>query len=235
MSSLQHRDLFHDIPSEIKSAVGATASHAADQAATLIEDIEKNVPRNCTLGTKRFCITSMNISECVNLPFNISVVLPNFVKELPSSISDVILDQVGALSPLAEGLAKFPTFYVLDTLLSGLVLLTAFTAFAIFSVFKQMSFMLNVIRKLGRGLSVFIVLVFGFLFCIPFALLASFLHGILKKASELPSWVGVRKGTAIDLCYGVLTCASALSVLIALLLALVLCSPNVRAEEKDEN
>ena len=84
------------IPSAI-SKVQSTAS-----AATAIPDITKvkeMIPRNCSLGTKQFCLGFDNRTECNNLPLNLSNIVPE-------AVATFVGDQVQALQPLPGILIK---------------------------------------------------------------------------------------------------------------------------------
>lgn len=218
--ALRDRDLFEDFPDRAKSALNAAATKVADaasqaesaisSAADTVQSIEEFVPRNCSLGVKRFCIGYTQDVSCSDLPLNFSRLLPEGVQELPGPVQDAIRDRAEALSQLVESSNRFPAFSVPDTLISGVALMGTV---AILSLSLALGRPRAMSRALGKLIAVLRVLTFlpflflGLICCSPFVLLAVMLHTILGAAHELPSWVGVETGEACGLGFAALACA----------------------------
>jgi hypothetical protein len=100
--TLRGCDFLQDVHDRAKSALSAAATrvvNAADQAesainsaAITLQGIKEDLPQNCSLSTKRFCIGYRHESNCSNLPLDLSSLLPESVYELLASIEDAIRD-----------------------------------------------------------------------------------------------------------------------------------------------
>ncbi|EUC27459.1 hypothetical protein COCCADRAFT_41815 [Bipolaris zeicola 26-R-13] len=207
--ALRDRDLLEDLQDGVRSGLNAAATRVADaagraesaisSAAATVQSIEDIVPKNCSLGIRRFCIGFEQDINCSDLPLNFSRLLPDGMQKLPSSIQDAIKDRAESLSQLVETSNKFPVFSVPDTLISGLVLMSVVTR--VFGIFKAVP----------RALS---LLALGLLCCSPFVLLGVILHTILSAADKLPSWVRVEVGEVCGLSFAALACALLLALII---------------------
>jgi hypothetical protein len=184
-------------------------------AAALTEEIEERIPRNCSLGTKRFCIGYRHESNCTDLPFNISSLLPGIVEDLPGPVEDAIRERIGALAPLAESLTTVPALYVPQSLISGLVLMVAVTVLSVCVAFGWPLCVAAMLQGLSVGLRTLALLALAVVCCSPFIVLASVLHTVLRAADGLPSWVGVDRGGACGFCFGALACALFLTLFAA--------------------
>ena len=224
---LLDRDLFQqvqDIQNGAKSALSAAATRvvdAADQAqsaissvATSLQDMEERLPRNCSLGTKRFCIGYEHESSCSDLPLNLSGLLPASVHDLPAPVEDAIRDRAEALSRLAGTSSKLPAVFVPGTLISGLVSMSAIAVLSLCLAFRWLPCATKILSKLNVWLRALALLSLGLACCSPLILLALFLDTILRAADELPSWVEVERGEACVFCYGGLACALVLTLLV---------------------
>lgn len=223
---LLDRDLLQqvqDIQNGAKSALSAAATRvvdAADQAqsavssvATSLQDMEERLPRNCSLGTKRFCIGYEHESNCSDLPLNLSGLLPASVHDLPAPVEDAIRDRAEALSRLAGTSSKLPAVFVPGTLISGLVSMSAIAVLSLCLAFRWLP-CATILSKLNVWLRALALLSLGLACCSPLILPALFLDTILRAADELPSWVEVERGGACVFCYGGLACALVLTLLV---------------------
>ncbi|PSN59209.1 hypothetical protein BS50DRAFT_682398 [Corynespora cassiicola Philippines] len=202
-----------DAADHVQSAVNSATSSAASSAAAFLQGIEEHVPQNCSLGTRRFCVGYKLDLRCSGLPFNLSSLLPDVVRDLPDPIESTIRERVDALSPLADSLAQFPVFYLPNTLIAGLVLVAVLTSLSIWLALDRLSRVAVILQKLNIGLRVPVVLVVGLVCCVPSMLLAFMVRTLVQKAEGLPSWVEVEEGEAGRLSFGVLGCALVLAVL----------------------
>ncbi|KAI0571181.1 hypothetical protein Alg130_10974 [Pyrenophora tritici-repentis] len=223
--ALRNRDLLEDLQDGARSALNAAATRVADagsqaesaisSAAATVQSIEEHVPRNCSLGTKRFCIGYKQDVNCSKLPLNLSNLLPDGVQELPGPVRDAIHDRAEALSQLVESSTRFPAFSVPETLISGLVLMSIVTTLSLSLAFGRPQVMTRVFGKLKAVPRVLALLALGLVCCSPIVLLVVILDTILTAADELPSWVGVEIGEACGLSFAVLACALVLTFIFA--------------------
>src|SRR5438045_3659875 len=119
--SIPQRNIFQSAASVVATALSPAISkvQSAAGAATAIPDIntiKEMIPRNCSLGTKQFCVEFDNRTECNNLPLNLSKIVPEVV-------ATFIGDQVQALEPLPVILAKVTVENIQGCLIAGLVLM----------------------------------------------------------------------------------------------------------------
>ena len=213
-----------DIQNGAKSALSAAATRvvdASDQAqsaissvATSLQDMEERLPRNCSLGTKRFCIGYEHESSCSDLPLNLSGLLPASVHDLPAPVEDAIRDRAEALSRLAGTSSKLPAVFVPGTLISGLVSMSAIAVLSLCLAFRWLPCATKILSNLNVWLRALALLSLGLACCSPLILLALFLDTILRAADELPSWVEVERGESCVFCYGGLACALVLTLLV---------------------
>ncbi|KAF4624708.1 hypothetical protein G7Y89_g13461 [Cudoniella acicularis] len=83
--------------SKVQGPAGAVATAVTD--ITNITAIEAMIPRNCSLGTKQFCLGFDTNTTCHSLPLNISNIVPEAVVKFVSG-------EVKSLLPLEGILAK---------------------------------------------------------------------------------------------------------------------------------
>jgi hypothetical protein len=74
------------IQSKVNSIKDAIASSLPDAIAASIQEIEKYIPKNCSLGTKDFCVGTGHNTTCKNLPLSLSDLVPDIAQDL----SDVV-------------------------------------------------------------------------------------------------------------------------------------------------
>lgn len=233
--ALRDRDLLEDLQDGVRSGLNAAATRVADaagragsaissavsqaesaisSAAATVQSIEDIVPKNCSLGIRRFCIGFEQDINCSDLPLNFSRLLPDGVQKLPSSIQDAIKDRAESLSQLVETSNKFPVFSVPDTLISGLVLMSVVAILSLSLVLRYpqvVTRVFGIFKAVPRALS---LLALGLLCCSPFVLLGVILHTILSAADKLPSWVRVEVGEVCGLSFAALACALLLALII---------------------
>jgi hypothetical protein len=139
-----HLQPFQSIASIFSTAVSAAPSKAqgAESAAATavsginITAIEEKLPRNCSLGTKQFCIGFENEMRCDNLPLNISNIVPEDIRKFVSA-------EVKSLRPLESILAKATPANIQGSLIVGLILI-----FSIILAFVGLFFELVSVRLL---------------------------------------------------------------------------------------
>jgi hypothetical protein len=85
----------------------------------------------------------------------------------------------------------------------------------VFSICLAFGWLSRVVHTLHVKYWVLGLFVLGFLCCSPLILLVSIMRMLIEKANELPSWIEVEKGEVLSLCFGVLGCALALTLLVA--------------------
>jgi hypothetical protein len=236
--ALRDRDLLEDLQNGAKSALNAVATRVADaasqaesavsSAAATIQSVEEYVPRNCSLGTKRFCVGYKQDVNCSELPLNLSSLLPESLQELPGPVQDAIRDRADALSQLAESSTRFPAFSVPDTMISGLVLMAIVATLSLSLALGRPRVLTRVFGKLKTVPRALALLAFGLVCCSPFVLLGVILGTILRAADELPSWVEVERGEACGLSFAALACALVLAFIFA-------AAPSVSVHVQGEN
>jgi len=77
--------------SKVQSGIGAAASD--------INTIKGLIPRNCSVGTKQFCVGFVHNTTCNGLPLNISDIIPE-------AVTSFIGDEAQSLQPLEGVMAK---------------------------------------------------------------------------------------------------------------------------------
>jgi hypothetical protein len=236
--ALRNRDLLEDLQDGARSALEAAATRVAgaatqaesaiSSAAATVQSIEDYVPRNCSLGTKRFCIGYKQDVNCSGLPLNLTSLLPVSLQELPGPVENAIRDRVETLSQLADSSTRFSAFSVSATLISGLVLMIMVVVLALSLSLGRPQVITGVFGKLRVVSRALALLTLGLVCCFPFVLLAVILHTVLKAARGLPSWVEVKTGEACGLGFGALACALVLPFVLA-------AAPSVTVRVQDEN
>lgn len=208
--SLPGRDFLHSLQSEAQSPTNVVATaipsatskvHSAASAATAIPDIVKEmIPRNCSLGTKQFCVGFDNRTECNNLPLNLSNIVPE-------AVVTFVGDQVQALQLLPEILAKVTMANIQDCLILGLVLMLVMSTILCFA---------HYLLRLSIRIGMVIIFVAGLTCCVPFFIPTVVLFAVQSKIENLPSSIEVQKGDVSNHCLGVLCCGVLMTLLATL-------------------
>ncbi|KAJ5033269.1 hypothetical protein J3E74DRAFT_295812 [Bipolaris maydis] len=246
--ALHDRDLLEDLQNGAKSALNAAATKVIDvasqaesritsavsqaesaisSATATLKSIEEIVPQNCSLGTKRFCIGYKQNINCSNLPLNFSSLLLEGVQKLPGPVQDAMRDRAEDLSQLVKSSTRFPALSVLDTLISGLVLMSIVMALSLSLALRRPQVVTRVFDRLKAMPRALTLLALGFICYSPLVLLGFILNTILKTASGLLMWIGVEKGGVCGLGFAALACA------LVLVLALP-AAPNIARPVKGE-
>ena len=210
------RDVLQPLQSEALSAANVVATaispamskdQNAASAATDIPDINtirEMIPRNCSLGTKQFCVGFDNHTECNNLPLNLS-------KIVSEAVTPFVGDQVYALQPLPGTLIKVTVAYIQACLILGLVLMLVMTIILGFILGFA-----NYLLRLSIRIGMVIIFMGGLICCILFAIPTGVLYAVQSKIDNLPSSIQVQKGNASNYCLGVL-CFGVVMTLLATL------------------
>jgi hypothetical protein len=210
--SIPERDVLQPLHSEAQSAANVVATaispaisklQTAASAATAIPDIntvKEMIPRNCSLGTKQFCVGFDNRTECNNLPLNLS-------KIVPEAVTTFVGDQVHALQPLPGILAEVTVANIQGCLILGLVLMLAMTI--ILGLAKHL-------LRLGIRIGMVIIFMAGLICCVPFVIPTIVLFAVQSKIDNLPSSIEVQKGDVSNYFLGVLCCGVAMTLLATL-------------------
>ncbi|KAF2176534.1 hypothetical protein K469DRAFT_698391 [Zopfia rhizophila CBS 207.26] len=201
--TVQNRDIFQDIQSKVNSVKDAIATALPDAVATPIQEIEEYIPKNCSLGTKEFCVGYRHNITCKKLPLSLSDLVPDIaqnlpdgVQVLPDTLEKPLQDLVKEfqeklqekLQPLGRILTKVTTPYVQKCLVAGLVLLRVVQ-------YHKHSSKAHYWIESGNGLRL----------------------GLFQaKTKALPSWIEVEKGEVGGLCIGALCCAIVMTFLTAI-------------------
>lgn len=175
--------------SKIQSAAGTI-----ETAAINIDTIKALIPRNCSLGTKQFCVGFSTHTKCNDLPLNISDIIPE-------DIVNFVGDEIQALQPLEGIMAKITPVNIQDLLILGLGLMLVMAILFICLIRGLLAFVHFFIR-LG------FCLVFSLLFFLSFLIPTIFLYHVQSKIQDLGSRIEVEKGNVANLFVGALCCAS---------------------------
>ena len=223
--ALPERNILQSFQTEIVSVANSAATaipgaisqaqSAANTLATTIPDaIEALVPRNCSLGTKQFCVGFTHNNTCDDLPLTLS----NIVSE---DVKSFLGDQLDDLQSL-EGISKkLTSAYIQDCLIVGLMLMLILITVFFCSIFGRFFCIAAILLKLSVRSRVIIHLVLGIVCCIPLFIPATVLYIFQSKTKELPSEIEVKKGEASGLCLGALCCAIVMTLLTALVPAII--------------
>jgi hypothetical protein len=90
------------VTSKIQSSISATEIAVSDV-------IEKWIPRNCSFGTKQFCVSFSNSKpSCFYFPFDISKI----ILVVPTEVANLLEDELQALKPLEGILARVLAIHI---------------------------------------------------------------------------------------------------------------------------
>ncbi|KAH7111110.1 hypothetical protein B0J11DRAFT_447699 [Dendryphion nanum] len=213
---VQKRDFIQSLRTEAKSvangivtAVPSVISQlqsAADTLATALPgEVEALIPRNCSIGTKKFCVGLAHNVTCHSLPLNMSKLIPaGFEKVLRINLNDI--------QPLNDALAKVTMANIQDALIVGVVLAFIVTTISMCSISGKFLCLTDILLRF-RILRVGISLLFGMICCIPFLVAAIVLYMFNSKAKHLPPWIQIEEGGVSRLSVGGLCCAIVMLIL----------------------
>jgi hypothetical protein len=176
--------------SKVQSGIGAAASD--------INTIEGLIPRNCSLGTKQFCVGFLHNTTCNDLPLNISDIIPE-------AVTSFIGDKVQSLQPLEGIMAKVTPTVAQGCFVFGLGFL-AVKAVIFLSIISRLISVTNFLLRLG-------VCLLAVLCFVPFVIPTAILHLVQSEIQGLGSIVGIEKGDVTGQCMGALVCAALMMLL----------------------
>lgn len=188
------------------SSVTSQAKSAASAVATDVAGADTMIPRNCSLGTKEFCVGFSNREDCTHLPVDVS-------KIFPASITSLASDQAGFLQPLEGILQRVTPAYIQDPLIFGLALTLVM---AVIFASSNLSWPFgSVIRQLGPTLTLGLSLVIGLACCLIFFVPMVICLILRLEAQKLHSNVETKEGNVGSYCLGAFLSAIVLMVLTA--------------------
>ncbi|KAH7111851.1 hypothetical protein B0J11DRAFT_447300 [Dendryphion nanum] len=208
---VQKRDFIQSLRTEAKSvangivtavpSVISQVQSAADTLATALPgEVEALIPRNCSIGTKKFCLGLAHNVTRHSLPLNMS-------KFVPAGVEKVFQINLNDIQPLNDALAKVTMANIQDALIIGVVLAFIVTTISMCSISGKFLCLTDILLRVG------ISLLFGMICCIPFLVAAIVLYMFNSKAKHLPPWIQVEEGEVSRLTVGGLCCAIVMLVL----------------------
>ncbi|KFZ17912.1 hypothetical protein V502_04356 [Pseudogymnoascus sp. VKM F-4520 (FW-2644)] len=197
---------------ETATAIGASLIADAASAASSAMEIEVLLPKNLALGISQFCVGFTDHTNCTNLPFNISDILPEANKNISEDVQKFVNSKFQTLQYLEGTTAKATSANFIGPLVSGIVFLTVLAATLFFCLFIKRS-VTNKLTKVG-------ICLLAVLCCIPFAIPMAILSYVGSKIQESGPIVSIEKGDAASLSIGAFVCAIIILVLTSVLLAL---------------
>jgi hypothetical protein len=191
------------VVSQVQSEAISVTSTAAGLLKTAIPDsIKALIPRNCTIGTKKFCVGLAHSAPCYNLP-------PNILQFIPAEVQNLVINDI---KPLDTALEKLTKTNVEDVLIIGVVLVFVMSCVSICLMFGRFLCLTAILPRF-RYLIVGCFLLMGLICCASFSV-ASFIPHVVKSESEhLLSWIQVEQGDVGKLSVGGLGCAIIIAVL----------------------
>ena len=164
------------------------------------------LPRNCTLGTKSFCLGYSDKITCIKLPFNVSKILS---PTLPSSDY-----QPGDLQPLVQTIQKVSFVGIKSSLALGIVVIVAWLIMVQWAFWKTP----HLLSRAFCGLPLEVIL--GSLLssiCIIFFVCPTIVLWVLYfKTQNLRLITSSKKGSLITHCVEILCCVALMTFCMAL-------------------
>ncbi|KAG4423588.1 hypothetical protein IFR04_003270 [Cadophora malorum] len=206
-------DLLQPLASEAQGAASvlataiATAANNAQSAAGAVATaataaIEGSIPRNCSLGTKGFCVGFANhTQQCSKFPLNVSRIIPE-------AVISFVADDFQALQPLAGILARVTQTNVEYCLRFGLGFILIMGAILVVLIFTPLFSFVHFLMKFG------ISLVSGVVFCVLLLAPTVILYEVQKNILNLQPLIQVEKGVAISYGWGASGCAILMMLLV---------------------
>ncbi|KAF2788130.1 hypothetical protein K505DRAFT_256214, partial [Melanomma pulvis-pyrius CBS 109.77] len=199
------------IQSKVNSVKDAIATGLPDAIAAPIQEIEKYIPKNCSLGTKEFCVGVGHNITCKNLPLSLSDLVPDIAQNLSDVVQEKLQEK---LQPLERTLTKVTTPYIQYCLVAALVLLVIIAILFACAVFSGLFSITSILARLTIGLRV--VMVLGLICCVLLFIPTIILRLFQAKTKALPSGIEEEKGEVGGLCIGALCCAVVITILTAI-------------------
>jgi len=139
------------------------------------------LPRNCSIGTARFCVGSSDSVACYDLPATVSDLIPS--ETIRTSLIGYSLDNI--ISPSLE---KVTRGNIMAIWIAGLVSESMLVTLAGLAVFS------NWVLFRNKALRVIIHITVGMIICLPFILPVLALRTFNSIASSLPQWIEISYG-----------------------------------------
>ena len=195
-------------------SIASEAQTIVSSAITAIEsDLSSVVPRNCSLGTRYFCLGYVSNVACSELPLNFSGLLSGAVSALSSSQLSSLASSLEPVEQKLEyvsaGLIEAP--FVLGLILMGMLIAVLIIAAVRFLFWKKESSFEYRFRSLPLEMIFGIVAI---LIClISFVYLPITLRIVFTKAEHLP--FKVEKGELMNNSLVILSCTIAMAFCVA--------------------
>ena len=173
--------------------------------------IEALLPKNISLGINQFCAGFTNHTNCTNMPFNISDILPE-ANNISDDIQKFVINKLKTLQYLEGITAKITSATFIGAFVSGMVFLTVLAATLIFCLFIK--------RSVANNLTKIAICFLALLCCVPFAIPMAILSYVGSKIQESGPIVTIEKGNAASLSIGAFVCTIVILVLTSVILAL---------------
>jgi hypothetical protein len=189
----------------IPGAISQVQSAVSSAATSIPNSIEAVIPKNCSIGTKQFCVGLSSGISCKDLPLNLSMVIPD-------EVANILHVKVDGIQPLNEVLKRVTTAKIQGSIILGLLLVASGAALSLFFSLGRFFCLAALLTKF-RFLRVGIMLVYGTTCCVPFLVITVILYILKSKTDQLPSWINVEQGEVSEICLGGLVCAVAIAAL----------------------
>lgn len=184
--------------SGFESAIPDARSAVNGFATAIPEAIENNLPKNFSIGTRRFCIGLPHNVTCHRLPPEFSSIIPSEIRASLDGFTDIQLFDK-AMSTITSKILQ-------DLWVLGLCLIFIPVTLSICSMFGRTFIVSNALR-------IAIHAVFGVVFCIPFIVPVSVLGALQSKSERLPNWIEIREGNILNIFTGGLVCVLGIALL----------------------
>jgi len=182
-------------PAVVAIAIPRAASGvqtAASTVATSVSAAVEIVPRNCSIGTRQYCVGFDYAVSCNPLPLDLlRIVSPDIQRLLHIDFDD--------LWTLNLALRRVTTSAVHDSMLAGLASPLVMTVGV---VCWAMGYLRRVASSAPPSTKAVIVSTTGLVACIPFLLAVMTLQAVRVKGQQLPSWVRMQEGEVYKLGMG---------------------------------
>ena len=132
----------NSVATAIPGAISQVQSAANAAATTIPKAIEELIPKNCSLGTKQFCVGFTHNITCDDLPLALSDIVPEEVKSF-------LGDQLNDLQSLEGISTKVTSAYIQDCLIVGLVLMLILATIFFCSIFGRLFCIAAILLRLS--------------------------------------------------------------------------------------